>query len=118
MKDYKIDFEVEDKKYSMIFNLNVMQNLQKKYGSIQEWVNLIDKSGTGQEPDFEAIIFGLGEMINEGIDIDNDENDKNNPLLSEKQIGRLITKLGIKNASEKIKEAIVEGTKNEKPKNE
>ena len=37
MKDYKFTFEVDDKTYSLIFNLNVMESIQAKYGSVQKW---------------------------------------------------------------------------------
>ena len=28
MKDYKFEFEVDEKKYSLVFNLNVMESIQ------------------------------------------------------------------------------------------
>jgi len=71
MKDYKFTFEVDDNKYSLIFNLNVMESIQAKYGSVQKWGKLIDnKNG---EPNAKALIFDFTEMINEAIDIENDE---------------------------------------------
>ena len=55
MKDYKFTFEVDDNKYSLIFNLNVMESIQAKYGSVQKWGKLIDnKNG---EPNAKALIF-------------------------------------------------------------
>ena len=116
MKDYKVEFEVDGKKYAMVFNLNVMQEIQKKYGSLQEWTKLLE--GNNDEPDCEAIIYGLGSMINEWIDINNEENNLSNPMLSEKQIGRLITKIGFENSTTVLKNTIIESTKEEKPKNE
>ena len=44
-----------------------------------------------KEVDIKALIFGIKEMINEAIDIDNENNQLNQPLLTEKQVGRLIT---------------------------
>ena len=71
MKDYKFTFEVDDNKYSLIFNLNVMESIQAKYGSVQKWGKLTDnKNG---EPNAKALIFDFTEMINEAIDIENDE---------------------------------------------
>ena len=94
MKDYKFTFEVDDNKYSLIFNLNVMESLQAKYGSVQKWWKLIDnKNG---EPNAKALIFDFTEMIYEAIDIENDELGLNKPLLTTKQVGRIITKAGIK----------------------
>ena len=94
MKDYKFTFEVDDNKYSLIFNLNVMESIQAKYGSVQKWGKLIDnKNG---EPNAKALIFDFTEMIYEAIDIENDELGLNKPLLTTKQVGRIITKAGIK----------------------
>lgn len=94
MKDYKFTFEVDDNKYSLIFNLNVMESIQAKYGSVQKWWKLIDnKNG---EPNAKALIFDFTEMIYEAIDIENDELGLNKPLLTTKQVGRIITKAGIK----------------------
>ena len=42
MKDYKFTFEVDDKTYSLIFNLNVMESIQAKYGSVQKWGKLTE----------------------------------------------------------------------------
>lgn len=116
MGDYKVNFDVDGKQYSMIFNLNIMKDIQKKYGSLQAWSDLIDRKG--EEPDFDAIIYGLGAMINEGIDINNEENNLSDPLLSEKQIGRLITKMGYGKATSVLKNTIIESTKEDKSKNE
>ena len=33
MKDYKFEFEVDGKMYPLVFNLNVMETIQAKYGS-------------------------------------------------------------------------------------
>lgn len=42
MKDYKNEFTVDGKTYALVFNLNVMQEIQEKYGTIEEWGNLTD----------------------------------------------------------------------------
>ena len=52
-------------------------------------------------------------MLNEAIDMKNDEKGTKTPLLTEKQVGRLITKAGIEKSAEKLNEAIVEGTKSD-----
>ena len=115
MKDYRFEFEVDGKKYSLIFNLNVMETIQSKYGSVQKWGKLTDnKNG---EPNAKALIFGFAEMINEAIDIDNEENGTSNPLLTLKQVGRIITKAGIQESAKKLNQAITESVKDEHPKN-
>jgi hypothetical protein len=115
MKDYKIKFKVEDKEYPAIFNLNVMEQIQEEYGSVQKWGELTDaKSG---EPNAKAIIFGFWAMINEAIDIENDENDEKKPLLTIKQVGRIISRAGVENSAKTLNNAVIEATKEDTPKN-
>lgn len=70
-----------------------------------------------KEVDIKALIFGIKEMINEAIDIDNENNQLNQPLLTEKQVGRLITAMGIEKATSKLNETVIESTKDDTPKN-
>lgn len=115
MKDYKFDFEVDDKKYTLVFNLNVMETIQAKYGSVQKWGRLTDsKKG---EPNAKALIFGFAEMINEAIDMENETNNTEKPFLTLKQVGRIITKAGIQESAKKLNKAITESVKDEHPKN-
>ena len=115
MKDYKFTFEVDDKKYTLVFNLNVMETIQAKYGSVQKWGRLTDsKKG---EPNAKALIFGFSEMINEAIDIENEENNTEKPFLTLKQVGRIITKSGIQESAKQLNKAITESVKDEHPKN-
>ena len=81
MKDYKFEFEIDNERYALVFNLNVMEAIQKQYGTVQKWGKLTDNKG-GKEPNAKALIFGFTEMINEAIEIDNDEKDINKPLLN------------------------------------
>lgn len=111
MKDYKFELEVEDKKYPMIFNLNVIQEIQDEYGTIKKWGELTD--GKSGETNVKALIFGLTHMINEAIEIKNEEEGLNEPLLTKKQVGRIVTKAGVEKSAEKLNEAIVESVKNE-----
>lgn len=115
MKDYKITFKVDEKEYPAMFNLNVMEQIQEEYGSVQKWGELTDaKSG---EPNAKALIFGFWAMINEAIDIDNDERAEKQPLLSLKQVGRIISKAGLENSAKTLNNAVVEATKEDTPKN-
>ncbi len=77
-------------------------------------VNVYEK----RETDIKALIFGLKEVINEAIDVANEEKNLNEPFLNERQVGRIITALGIANATNKMQEAIVNGTGIENSKNE
>lgn len=111
MKDYKFDLEVEDKKYQLVFNLNVMQEIQEEYKTLEKWGELTD--GKSGEVNVKALIFGLTCMMNEAIEIRNDEEGTNDPLLTKKQVGRIITKAGVQKSAEKLNEAIVESTKSD-----
>ena len=67
------------------------------------------------EPNAKAVIFGLTEMINEGIMIDNEENGKNEPLLTKRQVGRIITEVGLQNATKVLNDTVIESVQsNEK----
>lgn len=111
MKDYKFEFEVEGKKYPLMFNLNVMQVIQEEYGTIEKWGALTD--GKGGEVNIKALIFGITEMINEAIDIENETAETKKAFLNKKQVGRLITTLGIEKTTEQLNNAVIESTKSE-----
>lgn len=135
MKEKATIFTVNGKEYKAIFNLNVMQSIQVEYGTFESWGELtdgfvydengerklkLDRDGNPitKEVDIKALIFGIKEMINEAIDIDNENNQLNQPLLTEQQVGRLITAMGIEKATSKLNETVIESTKDDTPKNE
>jgi hypothetical protein len=111
MNDYKFEFEVDGKKYNLVFNLNVMEAIQEEYKTIEEWGSLTD--GTKGEVNAKALIFGLTEMINEGLDIENETAEVKRPPLARKQVGRLVTKMGLDKTAEHLNTAIVESTKSD-----
>ena len=111
MKDYKMSFNVEDKEYSLIFNLNVMEEIQEEYGTIEKWGALTDNQG--KECNAKALIFGLTAMINEAIDIENEENGSNLPFVTRKQVGRLVTRAGLQKSAEALNNAVIEATKSD-----
>lgn len=108
MKDYKGSFQCNGREYEIVFNFNVMEEIQDEYGSIEEWGKLTDANSG--EPNFKALIFGYERMLNEGINIQNEENGTDIPLLTHRQVGRLITELTIQRAAEKLNETITEST--------
>lgn len=111
MKDYNGELQYKDKKYKLVFNLNVMEAVQEEYGSLEEWGSLTD--GKKGEPNAKAVIFGFTQMINEGIDIDNEENGTKEKPLTLKQVGRIITEVGLGNAVKDLNNTIIESTKSE-----
>lgn len=109
MKDIDGRIQYRDKSYKMVFNLNVMQAIQEEYGTLDKWVNLTE--GADGEPDAKAVIFGIREMLNEGIDIENEEKGTNEPFLSLKKVGRIITEVGMIEATKALQDTVIESTK-------
>lgn len=108
MKEISNELEYRGIKYKLVFNLNVMEEIQQKYGSLAEWGNLTD--GKQGEPDAKAIIFGFNAMLNEGIDIENEENDTDIKPLTLRQTGRIVTGIGLNIATEKLNNTVIEST--------
>lgn len=112
MNDVNREIEYKGKKYLLVFNLNVMEEIQEEYGTLDEWGELTD--GKSGEPNAKAVIFGFTKMLNEGIDIMNEENNTDLPFLTLKQVGRMITEIGIESATRKLNETVIESTKNDR----
>ena len=112
MKDFNGQIEYKGKTYKLYFNLNVMEQIQEEYGTIDEWGKLSD--GVSGEVNAKAVIFGITAMINEGIDIENEEKGTDIKPLTLKQVGRMITEVGIQEATKKLNETVIESTKDEK----
>ena len=140
MQDVKKSFSHDGVDYPLVFNLNVMERVQQEYGSVELWGDYTDgtfngrkeyekKNGAGSwdeleiderakfkgEPDAKSIIFGFTEMINEGLDIENEENALKGisprPMMSLKQVGRLVTAIGLETATQKLSETVIESQK-------
>lgn len=139
MKDFNGEIQYKGQKYRLVFNLNVMETIQEKYGSLDEWGSLTDGSafgrgnyekenGTsegwddlkesdkekyGSEPNAKAVIFGFTEMLNEGIDMDNEENGTDIKPFTLKQVGRIISEIGLMNATNTLNETVIQSTKSD-----
>ena len=109
-------FEYKGKEIKLAFNLNVMQKIQEEYKTIEIWSELTE--GTSGESDIKALLFGLTEMINEAIDIDNDENGTDEPFMTSKKVGRIITEIGLDKATKALHETVIKSTKDDSEKNE
>ena len=110
MKNTVVYIETDKRKYPLVFNLNVMEEIQEQYGSLDEWGKIT--SGNG-EPQVKDLKNGIMAMINEAIDIENEENGTNEPMLTAKQVGRIMTEVGIVTIVQKIREITVASTKSE-----
>ena len=111
MKDFNGELLYKEKKYKLVFNLNVMERVQEEYGSLDAWGALTE--GRNGEPNAKAVIFGFTEMINEGIDIENEENGTDIKPLTLKQVGRMITEIGLNEAKDKLTDTVINSTKGE-----
>jgi len=116
MKDKITYLEMTDgTKYPLIFTLNVMEEIQDEYGSLDKWMELVK----ADEPNIKALKYGLGSMLNEGIEIENETAKTKRELLDQKKVGRIITDLGMAQVAGKIGENVIASTKtDDAPKNE
>ena len=113
----KINYlETEAECYPLVFTLNVMEAIQEKYGTIEAWSSLIQREG---EPDIKALKFFMTEAINEGIEIENEKTDEKRKPISSKQVGRILTEIGISSTENKIMSTISDSVETDTtPKNE
>ena len=109
MKEISKEFEDKGKTYGLVFNLNVMAVIQEKYGTLEKWGKLTD--GKDGEPNAQAIIFGLWAMINEYLDIQNEENGTEEKMLTNKQVGRMITEIGLQSSAQLMNGVVIDSTK-------
>jgi hypothetical protein len=136
MKDVNGEVHYKGRAYKLVFNLNVMEAIQEEYGSIEEWGNLTDGSANARkkyesshrgswddlsdkekakyegEADAKAVIFGFAQMINEGIDIDREDGEDIKPMTL-KQVGRMITEIGLNSATDSLKDTVIRSAKSE-----
>ena len=108
MKDAVQTIEYKGKTYKLVFDLNVMEAIQDEYGSIEAWGKLTEPEDG--EPNVKAIVFGVTEMINEGIDISNDEDGTDEKPLTHKHVARILTEVGLKSVAEKMQESVIDST--------
>jgi len=130
MLDIVKHITANDKEYPLAFTYNVMEAIQDKFGSMNEWgkalqptEKVIDEE-TGKEivkalePKIKDIIWTLEACINEGIDIENEEKAEKKQFLTSKQIGRLLSAVGMAEISKTIKNLTVDSTRVDNSKNE
>ena len=111
IKEVSSKLTYKDKEYKLVFNLNVMEKIQDEYKTLDAWGALTD--GSEGEVNIKALVFGVTEMINEAIDIDNDENGTNEPFVSHKKVGRMLTEIGIEKAAQNMNDLVIKSTKDD-----
>jgi len=114
MLDKKVSINIDNKDYPLAYDLNVIEIIQEKYGTMDKWYDKLSGGKTG-EVRIGDIIWIFKEMFNEGIEIHNDENNDTMPSVTLKQAGRLISKYGPKEATEKLKEMVTDKEAEENP---
>ena len=70
MKNARVYIETEKKKIPLVFNLNVMEEIQEKYGTLGKWGEITTGDG---EPKVKDLKAGIMAMMNEAIDIENEK---------------------------------------------
>lgn len=109
MKSAIQEIEYRGTKYKLIFDLNVMEEVQDEFGSIDAWGKLTEPEDGG-EPNVKALVFGVTSMINEGIDIDNDENGTDIKPLTHKKVARILTEVGLESVTAKVQQSVIDST--------
>lgn len=90
MKDIMDTLEYKGKKYKLIFNLNVLEEIQDKYGTLNKMLEQAYGQKTG-EPSVKALSFIIAAMVNEGIDIENETKEVKESPITQKQANRMLT---------------------------
>jgi hypothetical protein len=111
-KEDKLDANIsyKGKEYELVFNLNVMEEIQEEYGSVEAWGDLVEAEA---EPKAKDIKYGFKAMLNEGIDIYNEEHadEEPRPFFTEKQVGRIISEIGLMEAAKTLNKTVIDSTK-------
>lgn len=112
MKSAIQEIEYKGKSYRLVFDLNVMEAIQDEYGSIEAWGKLTEPEDGG-EPNVKALVFGVMQMINEGIDIDNDENGTDEKPLTHRKVARILTEVGLDSVADKMQKTVIDSTEDD-----
>lgn len=110
MKDTIAYIETSKRTYPLVFNLNVMEEIQEQYGSLDAWG---EKTQGNKEPNIKDLKAGVMAMINEGIEIENENNGTNEPLVDAKKVGRIMSEVGLTEITMQIQKLTVASVKTE-----
>lgn len=106
----KQSIKYKGKDYELVFNLNVMEEIQEEYGSVEAWGELVEAA---DEPKAKDIKFGFTAMLNEGIDIYNEEHEDKRELLTVKQVGRILSTIGLDEVAKKLNKTVIDSAKSD-----
>lgn len=120
MKDEMAKLVYQGKEYNLIFNLNVLEEIQDKYGTLGKCLDAAFGHATG-EPSIKALSFMVCTMVNEAIDIENEKKQVPDKPITVKQAGRMLSEFiqgyGLESAVklvDDLMEKSLEGGKNSK----
>lgn len=97
--------EALGEKYPLTMNLNVYSALQEEFGDLDSWYDKIfgkKEAKKDVEPSIAALIFTVKEMINEGIDIENELKPGYREHISTTIAGAICTEIGVSEVQSKI----------------
>lgn len=118
MKETFETVEYKGKKYPLVCNINVMEEIQKRYKSFTQWSNLCGGTTDKKEVDIAAFKTGILLMINEGLLIESEDNGTEFKEMTPRQVGRLISEVGLVEVTNKLTKVIVESVGVDTRKNE
>ena len=118
MKETFETIEYKGKKYPLVCNINVMEEIQKRYKSFTEWSNLCGGTTDKKEVDIAAFKTGILLMINEGLLIESEDNGTEFKEMTPRQVGRMISEVGLVEVTNKLTKVIVESVGVDTRKNE
>ena len=95
-----------------------MEEIQKRYKSFTEWSNLCGGTTDKKEVDIAAFKTGILLMINEGLLIESEDNGTEFKEMTPRQVGRLISEVGLVEVTNKLTKVIVESVGVDTRKNE
>jgi len=98
-----------EKEYPIAFTLNVMEAIQERYGNMKKWGEALQLGD--EEPSIKDLKWTFAQLVNEGIDIENEEKGEKRPFVTEKHIGRLISRVGIDQISKTIQELTIKSVR-------
>lgn len=106
--------EYEEKKDSIDVK-EFFKDKKRPPKKMPEWDDLSpeQKAMFNHTPDIGALIFGYMCMLNEGIDLENEEKGTNKPFMTRRQVGRLLTAVGLEEAAKTMNQLFIDSTKGE-----
>lgn len=98
MKNISDTLKYKGKEYKLVFDFNVMQDLQDEYGTFNKWIEVAYGKESG-EPSVKALAFAIMSMVNNGIEIENENRkpEEQEKPINARQANRMLTELAKNN---------------------